>query len=58
LLARDGTALEAEDLVGGDTLTCDYPKFAGHFAFFCRWLAFPQSRKSRTALSTSGQPVA
>ncbi|KVZ28131.1 lactate dehydrogenase [Burkholderia multivorans] len=34
ILATDGTTLEAEDLVTGETLACDYPKFAGHFGFF------------------------
>lgn len=34
ILATDGATLEAEDMIGGDTLACDYPKFAGHFGFF------------------------
>lgn len=34
VLATDGATLEAEELVTGDTLACEYPKFAGHFGFF------------------------
>ncbi len=34
ILATDGGMLEAEDLVGGDTLACEYGDFAGHFGFF------------------------
>lgn len=34
ILATDGETLEAEDLVGGDTIACDYPDFANHFGFF------------------------
>lgn len=34
ILATDGATLEAEDTIGGDTLACDYLKFAGHFGFF------------------------
>ncbi|WP_116324227.1 class I SAM-dependent DNA methyltransferase [Cupriavidus taiwanensis] len=34
VLATDGVTLEAEELVTGETLACDYPKFAGHVGFF------------------------
>jgi hypothetical protein len=34
VLATDGITLEAEELASGDTLACDYPKFADHFGFF------------------------
>jgi hypothetical protein len=34
ILATDGLALEAEDLTSGEPLSCDYPDFADHFAFF------------------------
>jgi hypothetical protein len=34
ILATDGQTLEAEDLVGGDTLACDYSDLAQHFGFF------------------------
>jgi hypothetical protein len=34
ILATDGETLEAEDLVGGDTIACDYSDFANHFGFF------------------------
>lgn len=34
ILATDGETLEAEDLVGGETLASDYPDFANHFGFF------------------------
>lgn len=34
VLATDGQTLEAEELLTGETLACDYPKFAGHFGFF------------------------
>ncbi len=34
VLATDGQTLEAEDLVGGETITCAYPEFPDHFGFF------------------------
>ncbi|MEC5218337.1 hypothetical protein RCH09_003306 [Actimicrobium sp. GrIS 1.19] len=34
ILATDGQTLEAEDLAGGETKTCDYPDFPNHFGFF------------------------
>lgn len=34
VLATDGVVLEAEELATGEVLSCDYPKFADHFAFF------------------------
>ncbi|MHB1516277.1 MAG: class I SAM-dependent DNA methyltransferase [Acidiferrobacteraceae bacterium] len=34
ILATDGQTLEAEDLVSGDTIACDYPDLAQHFGFF------------------------
>ena len=34
LLATDGSAFEAEDLVTGDTIACDYVDFSDYFAFF------------------------
>ena len=34
ILATDGRGFEAEDLVGGETVACDYPDFADHFGFF------------------------
>lgn len=34
VLATDGKTLEAEDLVGGETVTCNYPDFPNHFGFF------------------------
>ncbi|MGB3517358.1 MAG: type IIL restriction-modification enzyme MmeI [Elainellaceae cyanobacterium] len=34
ILATDGKTLEAENLVEGETVPCDYPKFHGHFGFF------------------------
>lgn len=35
ILATDGIELQAEALEGeGETLACDYPKFADHFGFF------------------------
>jgi hypothetical protein len=34
VLATDGVSLEAEEIITGETLACDYPKFAGHFGFF------------------------
>jgi hypothetical protein len=35
VLATDGIELQAEALEGeGETLACDYPKFADHFGFF------------------------
>lgn len=34
ILATDGQQFEAEDLVGGETVACDYPDFPNHFGFF------------------------
>jgi hypothetical protein len=34
ILATDGQTLEAEELVGGETVTCAYSDFANHFGFF------------------------
>ena len=34
ILATDGQTLEAEDLNSGETLACDYARFADHFGFF------------------------
>ena len=34
ILATDGQTLEAEDLAGGETVTCAYPDFPNHFGFF------------------------
>lgn len=34
ILVTDGQTLEAEDLTGGETKTCDYPDFPNHFGFF------------------------
>ncbi len=34
ILATDGTSLEAESLVDGETVACDYPDFHDHFGFF------------------------
>jgi hypothetical protein len=34
ILATDGQTLEAEDLAGGETVTCAYTDFPNHFGFF------------------------
>jgi len=34
ILATDGDTLEAEDLVSGETIVCDYADFPNHFGFF------------------------
>ena len=34
ILATDGQTLEAEELVGGETIACAYPDFPDHFGFF------------------------
>ena len=34
ILATDGINLEAEELVGGETITCAYQDFPNHFGFF------------------------
>lgn len=34
VLATDGVTFEAEDLVSGEPLVCNYPDFAEHFGFF------------------------
>ena len=33
-LATDGVYLEAEDLISGETIACDYKDFPNHFGFF------------------------
>jgi hypothetical protein len=33
ILASDGQTLEAEELVTGETIACDYPDFPNHFGF-------------------------
>ncbi len=34
ILATDGLTLEAEDIVGGETIACPYEDFPNHFGFF------------------------
>lgn len=34
ILASDGQTLEAEEMVSGETIACDYPDFPNHFGFF------------------------
>lgn len=34
ILATDGKAFEAEDLISGETVACDYKDFPNHFGFF------------------------
>ncbi|MCA8275041.1 lactate dehydrogenase [Burkholderia sp. AU30280] len=34
ILATDGDTLEAEEMASGETIACEYAKFAGHFGFF------------------------
>lgn len=34
ILATDGSELQADDLVGGDTIACAYKDFPDHFGFF------------------------
>ena len=34
ILATDGITLEAEEIGSGETVACDYEKFANHFGFF------------------------
>jgi len=34
ILATDGKSLEAENLIDGETVACDYEKFSDHFGFF------------------------
>ena len=34
ILATDGQTLEAEELAGGETITCTYTDFPNHFGFF------------------------
>lgn len=34
ILATDGDTLEAEEMANGETIACEYAKFAGHFGFF------------------------
>ncbi|ANF25983.1 TPA: class I SAM-dependent DNA methyltransferase [Pseudomonas aeruginosa] len=33
ILSTDGQTLEAEELITGETITCDYPDFPNHFGF-------------------------
>ena len=34
ILATDGLSFEAEDLISGETIACDYADFSNHFGFF------------------------
>ncbi len=34
IVATDGETFEAENLISGDTVACDYPDFPDHFGFF------------------------
>lgn len=34
ILATDGKTLEAENIIDGETIACDYAEFADHFGFF------------------------
>ncbi len=34
ILATDGKSLEAENIIDGETIACDYPNFHDHFGFF------------------------
>ena len=34
ILATDGITLEAEDIISGETVACDYKDFPNHFGFF------------------------
>lgn len=34
ILATDGETLQAEDLISGETIACEYEKFPDHFGFF------------------------
>src|SRR5690606_11940658 len=34
IMATDGITLEAEDLISGETVACDYKDFPNHFGFF------------------------
>lgn len=34
ILATDGQTLEAEELITGETIACNYPDFPNHFGFF------------------------
>ncbi len=34
ILATDGQNLEAEEMIGGETIACAYPDFPNHFGFF------------------------
>lgn len=34
ILATDGQTLEAEELISGETIACDYPNFPNRFGFF------------------------
>ncbi len=53
ILATDGKTLEAERLIDGETLACEYQDFPNRFTFFCRWPALPPSGRSTRAPSTS-----
>ena len=34
ILATDGKSFEAENIIDGETVACEYPKFSDHFGFF------------------------
>ncbi len=47
ILVTDGQTLEAEELVGGETIACAYPDFPNHFGFFLplAGISFPKELK-------------
>ncbi len=55
VLATDGDAFEAEDLVSGETVACDYADFPTISASSCRWPASPPSSRSARTPSTSAR---
>jgi hypothetical protein len=57
ILATDGQEFQAENLVDGETVACDYADFTTTSASSSRWPASPRSSRSARTPSTS-RPLA
>jgi hypothetical protein len=54
VLATDGVDFEAEDLVSGETVTCDYADFPNHFGFFLPLAGITTVKQVRDPKSAMG----
>lgn len=58
ILATDGIDFEAEDLISGDLIACDYPSFPNYFGFFlalANITTLPQIRENAFDIKATGR---